>query len=40
VYVKLLLVQDITLLVAVAILVVATGGRLGYASASRRTPKV
>jgi hypothetical protein len=40
VYVKLLVVQDITLLVAVAILVVATGGRLGYAAASRRTPKV
>ena len=40
VYVKLLVVQDITLLVAVAILVVATGGRLGYAVASRRTPKV
>jgi uncharacterized protein len=40
VYVKLLLVQDITLLVAVAILVVATGGRFGYAAASRRTPKI
>jgi membrane protease YdiL (CAAX protease family) len=40
VYVKLLVVQDITLLLAVAILVVATGGRLGYAAASRRTPKV
>ena len=36
VYVKLLLVQDITLLVAVAILLVASGGRLGYAAASRR----
>jgi membrane protease YdiL (CAAX protease family) len=40
VYVKLLVVQDIILLVAVAILVVATGGRLGYSAASRRPPKV
>ena len=39
-YVALLVVQDITLLVAVAILVVATGGRLGYAAASRRISEV
>jgi membrane protease YdiL (CAAX protease family) len=37
VYVKLLLVQDATLLVVVAVLIVATGGKLGYAAASRRT---
>jgi hypothetical protein len=40
VYVKLLLVQDATLLVVVAVLVVATGGKLGYAVASRRTRTV
>jgi membrane protease YdiL (CAAX protease family) len=40
VYVKLLLVQDATLLVVVAVLVVATGGKLGYAAASRRTRTV
>jgi len=33
VYVKLLLVQDLTLLLAVAILIIATGGRLGLTSA-------
>jgi CAAX protease family protein len=36
VYVKLLLVQDITLLAVVAVLVVATGGKLSYAAASDR----
>ena len=35
VYVKLLLVQDLTLLLAVAILIIATGGRLGLTSAPR-----
>jgi CAAX protease family protein len=39
VYVTLLVVQDVTLLVAVAVLVVATGGRLAYnASIARAAP--
>lgn len=40
VYVKLLLVQDTFLLFAVLVLVVATGGRLGYVAASGRTRAV
>jgi len=36
VYVTLLLVQDVTLLAAVAVLVVATRGRLGFDSIPRR----
>jgi uncharacterized protein len=38
VYVTLLVVQDITLLVAVVVLVVATGGRLSYNAAPRSRP--
>jgi membrane protease YdiL (CAAX protease family) len=37
-YVALLVVQVVTLLLAVAALAVATGGRLGYAAAPRSTP--
>jgi uncharacterized protein len=37
-YVALLVVQVVTLLLAVAVLAVATGGRLGYAAAPRSTP--
>jgi uncharacterized protein len=37
-YVALLVVQVATLLLAVAVLAVATGGRLGYAAAPWRTP--
>jgi hypothetical protein len=35
-YVALLIVQGVSLLLAMAVLVVATGGRLGYAAALRR----
>jgi membrane protease YdiL (CAAX protease family) len=37
-YVALLIVQVVTLLLAVIVLVVATGGSLGYAAALQRTP--
>src|SRR5215204_3454031 len=40
VYMKLLLVQDTNLLIVVAALVVASGGKLGYAAASGRTRTV
>jgi uncharacterized protein len=39
-YVALLAVQGVTLLLAVAILVVATGGKLGYAATSGSTRTV
>jgi membrane protease YdiL (CAAX protease family) len=39
-YVALLVVQGVTLLIAMVVLAVATGGRLGYAAASGRTRTV